>query len=241
VDVSEALEKIFREQQFRALQTDKGKEFFNARVASVLDKYNTHHFTSENEVIKASLVERFNRSLRNRIHRYLTAKSSKNFLGALPGFVDAYNDTEHKSIGLTPNQVDESNQREVFNRLYESGADKKALKILNPLEIGTFVRITKAKGAFERGYTPNWTREVFKIKKVLSSERPTVYVIEDYNGEEIKGTFYRQELQRVKEPKVYEIEKVLRTRRRAGKTQHLVKWLGYSDSFNSWVDEKDMM
>lgn len=114
-------------------------------------------------------------------------------------------------------------------------------KVPTPLSVGDLVRINKARGAFERGYTPKWSRELFRVTKVMLDERPTVYRIEDYNGESIEGTFYRQELQRVKEPEAFQIEKIIQERRVRGKKQYFVKWLGYPDSFNSWVDQRDML
>ena len=238
-NVSEGLEKILRDNRFYRLQTDKGKEFYNGKVASILEKFNVDHFSSENETIKASLVERFNRTLRDRIHRYLTSKSNGRYLNVLQDFVDAYNETEHGTTGVAPNDVDESNQSEMFDAIYETKPWRKAN---TPLRVGDLVRISKARSSFERGYTPNWTREIFRITKVLVNERPIVYEIEDYGGEAIRGTFYRQELQVVKEPESFKIEKILETRKRkGGKKQFFVKWLDYPDSFNSWINEEDMV
>ena len=66
---------------------------------------------------------------------------------------------------------------------------------------------------------------------------PATYGVKDYGGEGIKGKFYAQELQKVtKEDDVYEIEEVVKTRKRAGKVEYFVKWKGYPSKFNSWVD-----
>ena len=110
------------------------------------------------------------------------------------------------------------------------------------LRVGDFVRITKYRGAFKRGYTPNWTHELFIIKsKDIQTQAPT-YKIKDQSGEEIEGSFYEEELQKVGEPESYKIEKVIRSRRqRNGQRQYFVKWMGYPDSFNSWIDEGDFV
>ena len=100
--------------------------------------------------------------------------------------------------------------------------------------VGDKVRISVKKKTFEKGYTPRWTEEVFTISQVQYTDPPT-YKITDYNGEEIQGTFYEQELQRTSQD-IYRIEKVIK--RQGNKS--LVKWLGYPDSFNSWVDNKDL-
>ncbi|XP_065643017.1 uncharacterized protein LOC136074610 [Hydra vulgaris] len=94
------------------------------------------------------------------------------------------------------------------------------------------VRITKKKSTFEKGYTPRWTEEVFAISKIQYTDPPT-YKITDYNGEEIHGTFYEPELQKTNQ-EIFRIEKVIRKL----KNKSFVKWYGYPDSFNSWVDNK---
>ena len=96
------------------------------------------------------------------------------------------------------------------------------------------VRIQKKKGLFEKGFTPNWTEEVFTVSKVQRTN-PITYNTPDYNDEEIQGTFYEQELQKSSQ-EVSRIDKIVKT----GKTQILVKWKGYPESLNSWVDEKEL-
>lgn len=83
--------------------------------------------------------------------------------------------------------------------------------------------------------------ELFKIDKVMLSKSPIVYRLIDLAGENVKGTFYAEELQRTTLPDVYKVEAVLRSRRkRGGVKEYLVKWMGYPDSFNSWVNAKDI-
>jgi hypothetical protein len=102
-------------------------------------------------------------------------------------------------------------------------------------DIGDKVRITKYKNVFAKGYTQNWTDELFLIVQ-RHANSPVTYSLSDLSGEPIKGRFYEQELQKiVKNDDVYIIEKVLRTRRRNGQLEHFVKWKGYADKFNSWT------
>ena len=88
---------------------------------------------------------------------------------------------------------------------------------------------------FDKGYTQRWTEEVFKILKIQLII-PVTYKITDYNGEEIQGLFYEQELQKTSQD-TFRIEKVLK--RQGGKC--LVKWMGYTKSFNSWIDTKTIV
>ena len=102
-------------------------------------------------------------------------------------------------------------------------------------KVGEKVRITKKKGLFDKGYTPKWTEEVFTVSQVQYTDPPT-YKITDNIGEEIQGTFYEHELQKTSQ-KVFRIEKVIRKRG----NKSLVKWLGYPETFNSWVDNKSLI
>ena len=222
---------------YTLLQTDKGKEFDNAEVAKVLREVGVRRFTTENETIKASIVERFNRTLRERIYRLLMFRGDKRYAEALESLVDSYNRTPHRSIGMAPSAVNESNQEEVWIHLNESeGPPISKAPLLVP---GDHVRISKARGAFERGYTPNWSEEVFVVQKAITNTVPIVYRIADLSGEEIRGTFYERELQRVDKPSTFQVAEILKTRRRRGQKEMFVRWLGYPSSFNSWVRESD--
>ena len=94
------------------------------------------------------------------------------------------------------------------------------------------MRISKYKNGFSKGYAPNWSEEVFVIKKIKNTVSWT-YVIHDLNGEEITGTFYEKELQKIDQQE-FRIEKVI-------KKKGYEKWKGYDNSFNSWIDKKDLV
>ena len=99
-------------------------------------------------------------------------------------------------------------------------------------KIGDYVRISKYKNIFAKGYMPNWSEEVFIISKIKNTVSWT-YVINDLNGEEIIGTFYEKELQKSNQ-KEFRIEKVLKKKG----DRSYVKWKSYDNSFNSWIDKK---
>lgn len=103
-------------------------------------------------------------------------------------------------------------------------------------QVGDFVRISKYKGIFEKGYTPNWSTEVFKIRKVQNTN-PTTYLLQDSKGQIILGTFYAQEINKTKHPDVYLVEKVLK--RKGNKVY--IKWLGLPRSENSWIDKNNVL
>ena len=101
-------------------------------------------------------------------------------------------------------------------------------------KVGDRVRTSKYKNIFAKGYTQNWSEEVFIVSKIKNTVRWT-YVITDLNGEPITGSFYEKELQKTSQEK-FRIEKVLK---RKGDKLY-VKWKGYNNSFNSWIDKKDL-
>ena len=104
-------------------------------------------------------------------------------------------------------------------------------------KVGDKVRISKYKrNVFDKGYTTNWTEEIFTIDKIQYTN-PITYKIKDLNDEIIEGSFYEPELLKAKQD-VFRIDKVIR--RDYKKKQALVKWKGYSDDFNSWIPMKDL-
>ena len=101
-------------------------------------------------------------------------------------------------------------------------------------KVGDHVRISRYKYIFAKGYTPNVSEEIFVVSKIKNTV-PWTYVIKDLNDEEIIGTFYGKELQKTN--KKIRIEKVIK--RKCDKLY--VKWKGCDNSFNSWIDKKDLV
>ncbi|XP_046677380.1 uncharacterized protein LOC124365443 [Homalodisca vitripennis] len=122
------------------------------------------------------------------------ARKSFKWLDILQPFVAQYNEADtHRSIGMTPSDVDKTNENQIlqkFNKL------KSKIPIRKPkLKVGDRVRITVKKEAFANKYKSNWTREIFTVSKVIAT-RPVIYRITDAQGEEIEGSFYEKELQK---------------------------------------------
>ena len=219
------------------LQTDRGTEFTNRIFQKFLKENDVHFFTTYNDETKASIIERFNRTLKTKMWKYFTHRETLTYLDALPDMVDSYNHTIHRSIGMPPARVTWANQTIVSKRLYGKGGPTNNCKFT----FGDRVRIAKTKRTFKKGYLPSWTQELFTVTKCVQT-RPPVYVIRDDAGEILEGTFYAEELQKVvKKDDVYQIEKVIRKRKKGRRVQYLVKWLGYPASFNSWIFKNDLI
>ena len=228
--IVKALKEIFKESGRRPdkLWTDKGREFFNKDVRDLVYLYAT-----ENEE-KSSIAERWIRTMKEKMFKYFTDNNTYNYIDALPELVEDYNNTVHSSTKLTPTDASkEENELTVWRNLYP---DRYKTSRLNPkFSVGDKVRITKKKKVFEKGYTTRWTEEIFTIKEIRETN-PITYKLEDLQGEEIEGTFYEPELQKT-EQQIYRIEKIIKKE----KGRSFVKWKGYSDKFNSWVDNKDLI
>lgn len=220
------------------LQTDKGTEFRNKVFQRFLKEEGVDFFVTQNEDIKASIVERFNRTLKEKLWRYFTKKNTLRYVEVLQPMVQSYNRSYHRSIKRAPADVSTTNQEEVWQTLY--GHPRDTLNKGQPpkLKGGDRVRISKARRTFKKGYLPSWSEELFTISRLKKTTPPT-YVLKDDNGEELEGTFYQEELQKVGDKAVYRIETVLKHRRGVGgQREYLVKWFGYDTSFNSWIPEK---
>lgn len=227
-----AFEKIFDERLPNFVQTDRGTEFTNSRVQTLFHSRGVRHYYSLNDDIKAAVVERFNRTLKTKMARYFTRHNTERWIDVLDDLLNSYNRTRHRAIGMAPVDVNMANEVAVRDRLYPLKPPP-----VYKYAVADTVRISRTKGTFEKGYAPNWSEEIFVIAE-RHPTYPVTYSLKDLADEPIKGKFYEQEIQRIeKSDDVFEIEKVIKTKRRNGKLEYFVKWKGYPDKFNSWVSE----
>ena len=154
----------------------------------------------------------------------MTAISKNIYFDALDDIVNKYNNTVHRTIKMKPIDVISDSSE------YNEDSNKNNPKF----KVGDHVRISKHKNIFAKGYAPNCPEEIFIVTKIKNTV-PWTYVINDLNGEEITGSFYEKELQKTNQ-KEFRIEKIIK---RKGKKLH-VKWKRYDNSFNSWINKKDI-
>jgi hypothetical protein len=183
------------------LQTDRGTEFTNRVFRKFLKGNEVHFFTTYNDETKASIVERFNRTLKTKMCKYFTHRETQTYVDVLSDMVASYNHTVHKIIGIPPAEVTWANQTTVSKRLYGKKGPQKSCKF-SP---GDRVRLSKAKRTFKKGY---WTEELFTVVKCIETRSP-VYLVKDDRSEILEGIFYAEELQKViKTDDVYKIETI---------------------------------
>lgn len=232
-EVALAFEQLLQtgtNRQPKNLQTDHGGEFYNRFFKTVMEQYGINHYSTFTH-LKASIVERLNRTIKNKMWMQFNLRGSYRWLDILPQIIDEYNRTTHRTIKKKPIDVrDNELLKTVYNRIKTIDPRKQKFNINDS------VRISKYKTAFEKSYMPNWSTEIFTVSKVQRTN-PRTYLLKDGKGEEIAGSFYSEELQKSAEPDVYLIERVIRRR----KNKALVKWLGFTSRHNSWVNAADLV
>jgi hypothetical protein len=192
ITVARALSTMLRENPPKNIQTDKGKEFINKEVKQLMDYHNINFYTTEDPDTKAAIAERVIRTLKGKIYRYVTYTGSNRYIDVLQQLVTSYNNTKHRTIGMAPADVTLRNSSYIKSKL--NPPEHKTFTF--SFEVGQPVRIALEKTAFSRGYTPNWSKEIFYISHQQPTN-PETYKIQAADGEPILGSYYRQELQGV--------------------------------------------
>ena len=220
------------------IMSDAGGEFRNKRVKAYLDKLGIHFYTGKNEETKASMAERWIRSLKPRLYTYFTAKDTTEYLDILPDIVKGYNNAYHRSIKMKPAEVTLDHVKVIRERLYGAPSPNIAFKF----NVGDTVRISVGKKLMDKGFTPNYTEELFTIDSRFKSDGFPQYKLREHNGDLLLGSFYNEEVLRMrKSDAVYRIENIIKTRGRGKKRMHYVHWAGYPKSYDSWVRAADLV
>ena len=191
-------------------------------MKSWLEKNDIEMYSMHNEE-KSVVAERFIRTIRNKIYKHMTSISKNVYTDKLDDIVNEYNNTKHRGTKMKPVDVKDNTYIKFGKEVNDN--DPK-------FKVGHHVRISKYKNISPKGYTPNWSEEVFVIKRIKNTV-PWTYVIDDLNGEEITGTFYEKELQKIDQHE-FRIEIVIKKKG----DKLYVKWKGYDNSFKNWIDKR---
>ena len=188
----------------------------------MFSKYDVEIYSTQSVV-----AERFIKTLKTKTNKYMTSVSKNNNIDKLDDIADEYNNTHHRTIKMKPADVKDNKYIDFDKKVNDKDHPK--------FKVGDHVRISKYKNIFAKVYTPNWFEEVFVIKEVKDIV-PWIYIIGDLNGEKFIGTFHEKELQNTNQEE-FRIEKVIMKKG----DKLYVKWKGYDNSFNSWIDKKDVI
>ena len=247
--VIEGMSIVFNERKPKKLQTDKGSEFVNRWFKKFMTENNVYFFTTQN-VAKASVVERSQRTLKGMMYRMMRQKRSYRYIDYLDQIVASYNASPHRSLHyLAPKQVSKINEANVWASLYlkTTPKSKRKSKHVNKsfakFKKGQLVRVSFQKRPFVKSYDDQFSTEVFKIFSSKFIQGIPMYALQDLQGDKIKGHFYNSELLAIDKDadNLWFIEKVLKQRRRGGKLQYFVKWDGFPKKFNSWIDSDSVI
>ena len=227
ISIVNAFQIILKESKRKPnkIWVDKGSEFYNSSFKKWLKDNDIEMYSTNNEG-KSVIAERIIRTLKNKIYKYMTSVSKNLYIDKLDDTVKKYNNTYHTSIKMKPIDVKDNTYIDFKKEVNDENSKFK---------VGDHVRISKYKNIFAKGCIPNWSEEIVIISKIKNTA-PWTYVINDLNGEEVIGTFHENELQRT-DQKESRIEKVLK---KEGDMLY-VKLKGYDNSFNSWIDTKDIV
>ena len=232
-DIKPCFEKIFEKNKPKFIWSDKEPAFFSKEMQKFFKDNNVKLYHT-NSHLKSVVIERINRSLRELLMKHFTKNNNTIWYNILPKLIKIYNNRYHSTIKMKPIQVNKSNEKYIKENIYTYDKTTKNPKF----KINDLVKISlKKRPVFDKPSSNiKWSEELFKIHSINKSNVIT-YKIKDLNNEIIDGIFYEKELQKSKNTGVYIIEKIIQK----NKNKFFVKWRGYSDDFNSWVDKDDII
>jgi hypothetical protein len=236
-EMVQVLGRIFKKgRKPLSMRTDRGTEYTNNIVQYYLKREGVHHFVAYNP-IHASYAERVIRTLKGKIYRFFTDRQTHRYIDHLQDIVDGYLETVHSTTGMRPNDINEKNEQDVYEKLYlpqQISEEKKAVKY--KFEIGDKVNLLMDRGAFNKGYKETYFQEIFEIVRRTHTQPPR-YKLIDLLKEALNGSFYEQQLVKVtyNTNGLYRVEKVVRYRKTVEGKEALVRWQGYPPKFDTWV------
>ncbi|KAL3111828.1 hypothetical protein niasHT_011115 [Heterodera trifolii] len=222
--------------------SDKGTEFKNKHVKEFFEEHEIEKHEPVHSSVKASVAERAIRNVKQRLYRYFAEKQTLNWVDTVQKIVDGINSAPSRVHGMRPIDVNFQNAQKVWKQMYGQQFPNISQRRTPRFRKNEFVRMSREKGHFEKGYLPNYGDEILEVDQVLKAVRPIRYKLRDDHGEKFRGTFYEQELARVRkdDETSYRIEKVIRKRRKPdGSTEMLVKFVGYPE--REWINESQLV
>ena len=220
--------------------SDKGTEFKNSLMKEFFHKEEIQKLEATHSTVKASLAERAIRNIKQRIYRYFAQNKTLDWVQVLPKIIEGINKAKSRVHGMRPIDVNFDNAQYVWEMIYGDVFSNK--KMRPKLKKGDYIRMSVGKGVFEKGYIPNWGDEILQIERVKDNVDPIRYKVQDEKGEKFKGSFYNEELARVRKDAdtEYRIEKVVKKKKRSDGTYDLlVKFMGYPE--REWIHETQLV
>ena len=185
ISIVNAFNKIIKQSNRKPnkIWVDQGGEFYNNVFEKRLSDNDINMYSTYNEG-KSVVAERFIRTLKNKLYKHMTATGKNVYYDVLDDVVNKYN-TKHSTIKMKP--IDVGDNKRVYIDVHNEKDSR--------FKVGDRVRISRYKNIFAKGYTPNWSKEIFIVDKINDTV-PYTYNLKDLNDEEIIGSFYDKELQK---------------------------------------------
>ena len=217
--------------------SDNGTEFLAKSVKTFLKELNIRQWNSRNPG-KAVLVERFNRTIKERLWAHMTDNNNFKYIDVLDDIIESYNNSEHSSTGYAPASV---GKEEVIKILENNISDEEPVQP-STVKVGDYVRVGKTKLTFEKGYETNYSAMLYKISGVRKSRNHNIYSVRDLANRIEPGWFYEKELSKViiDRHEKHRVEKIVRQRKVNGRLQYLIRWAGYPSNYDSWEWADDL-
>ena len=221
------------------LNTDRGSELICKKFSTFLRDNNIHHYLSYS-LRKCPVVERFNLTIQKLIYRMMNQKNSYEWVKLLDSAMKIYLNRIHRTIKMSPLEAEKNENESYIRRIYFEKYIKAGGKKSKPkFSVGDNVRIFKERGKFHRGYLEDFTEEIFTISKVDTALPVPRYKLKEYDGTEIVGSFFQNELVNYKPPEFYKID-IIAERGKGKRKEVLVKYRGYPSQYNEWKLLKDL-
>lgn len=194
--IAKAFEKVFTERSPRFIASDRGGEFIGRPVQNLFVKYNIKHFVLQGQP-KCSIVERCIRSFKNIVFKYFTANNTLKYIDSLQDLVSTYNKRYHRTLKMSPSQVNKKNEKKLWRQLYGEYLKKQTKGKSKKFVPGDLVVISKKRKPFSKSYLPQWIDDRYMIVDELNTNPPVWRIMDIETQEILKPRFYFHELQKV--------------------------------------------
>ena len=229
----------------KKIQSDRGTEFLCPEIQKLFKRKNIIHYITHSDR-KASIAERAIRTIKGILYKMMDYKNTYNWVNLLPEVTKKYLSTYHRTIKMSPNEAELEKNQFLLRQTYHKNWNKYKYEKKAKFKVGDKVRLYGYRSKFTRSFWQSYTDEYFIIYKIIPTIplRRSRYYLKDLNGNKLARdpSFWSNELSLYKpDDNTYDkIEKIIGRRKKNNKTQYLVKWLGWGEEFNEWIDENQM-
>ena len=192
------------------LNSDRGSELVCKKFSAYLKENKIHHYLRYS-LRKCPVIERFNLTIQRLLYKMMRQNNSYEWIKFIDSAMHIYLNRRHRTIKMSPLEAEKAKNAPILRQIYFEKYRKADLKTQKPkFSEGDSVRIFNERGTFHRGYMEDFSEEIFIISKVMTNLPVPRYRLKEYNGDEIVGSFFQDEIVKFDPSEFYEID-VLKT------------------------------